>query len=147
MPHALRLTLLIVFVGYWATQNNYAYAQSKAREYREFSVQFDGALSNVPTEVFDGKRKIGTVHDYSKDSKDNGILFIRVHRDYASIIEYGIYFYVSGDRLEVYRLWSTGIDAESGTTFHGHENQFGIFMHELGMLLDSLKSSLTPQRS
>lgn len=117
-----------------------AFAQ-KGREYKDFFVLFDKEIKNLPVEVFDGKRKIGVVKPFPGQDGKIKQLQISVHRDYSNIITQNIFFYVSGEKLETYRLWAYGSSAEAGQVFHGHENQFGIFIHEILLLWYGIKSS------
>lgn len=137
--HSNSLAILLVTFAFVVGTSGKAESQKNTKNCKEFMVSFDEALDSIPTDLYDGKRRIGTVKESRATSVPGHDLVICVNREYSSIIEHGIFFFINEDKIDLYRLWSTGTDADEGTIFHGHRKLYGIYVHEFLNIYEAAK--------
>lgn len=103
-----------------------------------FTVVFEDKVTAVPSGVYAGEKRIGTVQ--LPETGNDGLqgLVICIDSNRTGTLEKNTILYLSGDRLMVYNVWATGGDLREGDTLQGFPSRNSVFMHEARVLFHAV---------
>lgn len=107
-----------------------------------FRVTFDTSIDAIPADVVLKKSVVGTVNKLEEQALPVREVEICIDPKYSGEFEKNTICYISGGKLLVYNLWSTGADLAEGGHIKGFTSNRGIFIHEVKILLDLMRDAI-----
>jgi len=129
-----RILLIIqVFIVMILTANSARAANSDIC--KTFRVIFENTISNIPQSVYANGERIGKV-DRSENIDGNSlVVFVCIDNKHSGKFEKNSVCYVSGDKIVVYNVWSTGVDLKEGESVRGFTGRIDLYVYEVKELL------------
>lgn len=110
-------------------------AQSK--ECTKFVVVFNEKLTSVPEGVYVGNKMIGIARIAENGRAGLKELVICIENEHAGNIEKNSICYLSGGKLMIYNVWSTGVALREGDSLDGFPSRNSVYMYEARMMFDA----------
>ena len=102
-----------------------------------FSVAFSAPVPAVPEHVFLGDDRVGRVTGF-RDAPDGPRADICIERKFAGQFEQQSVCYLDAGNLQVYNVWSNGIDLKRGAELVGLTSKFDLLLYEARVIVRSI---------
>ncbi len=102
-----------------------------------FSVVFSAPLRVAPERVFLGDDRVGRVTGF-RDDPDAPRVEICVERKFAGRFEQQSVCYLDAGNLQVYNVWSNGIDLKRGAEIVGLTSKFELLLYEAKVIVRAI---------
>lgn len=106
-------------------------------ECKRFSVAFNEAVKVVPSGVYAGKQRIGTVQLADTGTTGFQGLFVCIDKKHSGVMGKNTICYLSGDKLIVYSVWVPGVDLREGDTLKGFPDRSSVYIYEVKVLFQA----------
>lgn len=107
-----------------------------------FRVKFDKVIESVPADIVLKKKVVGKAYAVEGQVLPVQEVEICIDRKYSGAFEKNTMCYITGNTLQIYNLWSTGIDLAEGDSVVGLTSNRGVFLYEVQLLLDVVKEKI-----
>lgn len=97
---------------------------------KTFRVVFENKISNIPKYVFANGVKIGNTERSETVSGSSLVVFVCIDNKDSGKFEKNSACYVSGDKMIVYNVWSTGVDLKEGESIRGFTDRIDLYVYE-----------------
>lgn len=140
MKKSVLVVIKIVIVLILLTNGSKAQNASICKTFR---VVFENTISNIPQNVYSNGEIIGKVDRSEVMNGGSMVVFVCIDSKHAGKFEKNSACYVSGDKIIVYNVWSTGVDLKEGESVRGFTGRIDLYMYEFKELIVLVRDVLS----
>lgn len=97
---------------------------------KKFLIVFEDNVKDLPQFIYSNEEVIGKVDVAQGQGSSMKQISVCIENKHVGKFEKNTACYVSGDRIVVYNVWSTGIDLKEGESVKGFTGRFGLYAYE-----------------
>lgn len=109
---------------------------------KKFRIIFEDSISKQLNDVYVNDEVIGVVSSSESSGVNIKEIQVCINSKYTGRFEKNSVCYVSGSRIIVYNVWSTGIDLKEGEAIRGFAGRISLYMYEAKELSVLIKDTI-----